>query len=94
MPSMHNLSIEERTALNDRLRKIEGQARGVQKMIDDGRECMDVVTQLAAIKAAVNALSGELLEAYALRCLKHPGEFETPERAVEEAVRALVRAGR
>jgi DNA-binding FrmR family transcriptional regulator len=91
---MHNLSIEERTALNDRLRKIEGQARGVQKMIDDGRECMDVVTQLAAIKAAVNALSGELLEAYALRCLKHPGEFETPERAVEEAVRALVRAGR
>lgn len=94
MPSMHKLSIEERTELNDRLRKIEGQARGVQKMIDDGRECMDVVTQLAAIKAAVNALSGELLEAYALRCLKHPGEFETPERAVEEAVRALVRAGR
>jgi DNA-binding FrmR family transcriptional regulator len=55
---------------------------------------MDVVTQLAAIKAAVNTLSGELLEAYALRCLKHPGEFATPEKAVEEAVRALVRAGR
>lgn len=94
MPSMHAMSEEQRAGLIDRLRKIEGQAKGVQKMIDDGRECMDVVTQLAAIKAAVNTLSGELLEAYALRCLKHPGEFDTPERAVEEAVRALVRAGR
>lgn len=94
MPSMHSMPIEQRTELIDRLRKVEGQARGVQKMIEDGRECMDVVTQLAAIKAAVNALSGELLEAYALRCLKHPGEFDTPEQAVEEAVRALVRAGR
>ncbi|MGI9252404.1 MAG: metal-sensitive transcriptional regulator [Thermomicrobiales bacterium] len=55
MPSMHNLSVEERAAMTDRLKKIEGQAKGVQKMIVDGRECMDVITQLAAIKAAVNA---------------------------------------
>jgi CsoR family transcriptional regulator, copper-sensing transcriptional repressor len=94
MPSMHNLSVEERGALIDRLKKIEGQAKGVQRMIDDGRECMDVVTQLAAIKAAVNNLTGELLEAYALRCITHPEDFGTPEKAVHEAVRALVRAGR
>ncbi|MFM9106962.1 MAG: metal-sensitive transcriptional regulator [Chloroflexota bacterium] len=94
MPSMHNLSPDQRADLIDRLRKVEGQAKGVQRMIDEGRECLDVLNQLAAIKAAVNALSGELLEAYALRCLRHPDEFETPELAVEEAVRALVRAGR
>lgn len=94
MPSMNNLSVEERADLIDRLKRIEGQAKGVQKMIDDGRECMDVVTQLAAIKAAVNSLSGQLLEAYALRCLKHPEDFGTPELAVEQAVKALVRAGR
>ncbi len=94
MPSMHNLPAEERADLIDRLKRIEGQAKGIQRMIDEGRECLDVITQLAAVKAAVNAVSGELLEAYALRCLKHPEEFPTPEQAVEQAVRAMVRAGR
>lgn len=94
MPSMHNLSPEERAELIDRLRKIEGQAKGIQRMIDEGRECLDVINQLAAVKAAVNAVSGHLIEAYALRCLRHPEEFPTPEEAVEQAVRAMVRAGR
>ncbi|MFZ5633797.1 MAG: metal-sensitive transcriptional regulator [Bacillota bacterium] len=40
-----------------RLKKIEGQVRGVQKMIQDYRDCGDIVTQLAAIKAAVNRVS-------------------------------------
>lgn len=40
-----------------RLKKIEGQVRGVQKMISENRDCGDIVTQLAAIKAAVNRVS-------------------------------------
>ena len=40
-----------------RLKKIEGQVRGVQKMIQEKRDCGDVITQLAAIKAAVNRVS-------------------------------------
>lgn len=40
-----------------RLKKIEGQVRGVQKMIQDCRDCGDIVTQLAAIKSAVNRVS-------------------------------------
>ncbi|MDQ7790711.1 MAG: transcriptional regulator [Desulforudis sp.] len=40
--------------LLSRLKKIEGQVRGVQKMIQDGRSCGDIVIQLGAIKAAVN----------------------------------------
>jgi DNA-binding FrmR family transcriptional regulator len=91
---MHVLPQEERDSLIDRLRKVEGQAKGIQRMIEDGRDCLDVINQLAAVKAAINAVSGELLEAYALRCLRHPEDFSTPERAVEQAVRALVRAGR
>ena len=94
MPSMHVLPPEERANLIDRLRKVEGQSKGIQRMIEEGRDCLDVINQLAAVKAAVNAISGELLEAYALRCLRHPEEFSTPEHAVEQAVKALVRAGR
>lgn len=94
MPSVANLPQEEIDQFLTRLRRIEGQARGIQKMFDEGRDCLDVLNQLASIKAAVNGLSGELLEAYLLRCVQHPDEFGSVELAVEEAVKALVRAGR
>lgn len=94
MPSIHNLPPEERAEMVARLKRIEGQAKGIQKMIDEGRDCVDVMNQVAAVRAAVTALSGEMLEVFALRCLKHPEEFPSPEQAVEQAVRALVRGGR
>lgn len=94
MPSIHNLPAEERAEMIARLKRIEGQARGIQKMIEEGRDCVEVMNQVAAVRAAVTALSGEMLEAFALRCLKHPEDFPSPEQAVEQAVRALVRGGR
>jgi DNA-binding FrmR family transcriptional regulator len=92
--SIHNLPEAERTDIVDRLKRIEGQAKGIQRMVEEGRDCLDVLNQLAAVKAAVNSLSGELLEAFAIRCLQHPEEFPSPQTAVEQAVKALVRAGR
>lgn len=92
MASISNLSDAERNDIIQRLKRIEGQARGVQKMVDDGRECGDILTQLASIRAAVNSLNGELLEAYLLRCIEDPEQFGSPEKAVQQAVRALVRS--
>jgi DNA-binding FrmR family transcriptional regulator len=83
----------DRAEIVGRLKRIEGQARGVQKMVQDGRDCQDVMNQIAAIKAAANALSAEVLEAFALRCLRHPDAFPSPEQAIEQAVRAIVRGG-
>jgi CsoR family transcriptional regulator, copper-sensing transcriptional repressor len=94
MASIHNLPDAQRTDLIDRLKRIEGQAKGIQRMVEEGRDCLDVMNQLAAVKAAVNSLSGELLEAFALRCLQHPEEFPSAQQAVEQAVKALVRSGR
>jgi DNA-binding FrmR family transcriptional regulator len=94
MASIHNLPEDDRTDIVDRLKRIEGQAKGIQRMVEEGRDCLDVMNQLAAVKAAVNSLSGELLEAFALRCLQHPEEFPSPQVAVEQAVKALVRSGR
>lgn len=94
MPSVHKLSESEREEMLARLKKIEGQTKGIQRMFEEGRDCLDVINQLAAVRAAVNALNGEMLEAFALRCLRHPEEFDAPERAVEQAVRALVRGAR
>ncbi len=92
MASISNLSEDERDEIVQRLKRIEGQARGVQKMVDDGRDCGDILTQLASIRAAVNSLNGELLEAYLLRCINDPAQFGSPEKAVQQAVRALVRS--
>ena len=92
MASISNLSAVERDDIVQRLKRIEGQARGVQKMVADGRDCGDILTQLASIRAAVNGLNGELLEAYLLRCMQNPNEFGSPEKAVKQAVRALVRS--
>lgn len=94
MPSIHNLPAGEREEFISRLKRVEGQAKGIQRMIDEGRDCVDVMNQLSAVRAAITSLSAEMLEAFALRCLQHPEEFSSPEKAVEEVVRALVRSGR
>lgn len=94
MPSTDQLPAEAREDLTARLKRIEGQAKGIQKMIEDGRDCESVMNQLASVKAAVNSVSGEMLEAFALFCLRHPDQFGSPEQAVERAVQALVRSGR
>jgi DNA-binding FrmR family transcriptional regulator len=94
LPAINTLPEETRADLIARLKRIEGQARGIQKMFDDGRECASIIDQVASIKAAVNALSGEMLEAYAVHCLTNAAGLESPVREIEEAVRVIVRAGR
>jgi len=94
MPSTLNLPEDERSDLVSRLKRIEGQARGIQKMIEEGRECTDVLNQIAAMKAASSGLAGQMLEVFALNCLRHPEEFPNSQVAIEEAVKAVVRSGR
>jgi CsoR family transcriptional regulator, copper-sensing transcriptional repressor len=94
MPSTLQLPAAARDDMTARLKRIEGQARGIQKMIEDDRDCVSVMNQMASIKAAVNSLSGEMLESFALYCIRHPDQFASPEQAVEKAVQALVRSGR
>lgn len=52
-----------------RLRRIEGQVRGIQRMVEENRDCRDVVVQLAAVKAAVASLNTLVAESYARECL-------------------------
>jgi CsoR family transcriptional regulator, copper-sensing transcriptional repressor len=94
MPNTLQLPENDRADMIARLKRIEGQAKGIQKMIDEGRECTDVINQISALKAAVNAVSGEMLESFALNCLLHPELFASKQEAVEAAVKALVRSGR
>jgi DNA-binding FrmR family transcriptional regulator len=53
----------------NRLNRIEGQTRGIQKMITEGRECLDIVQQLKALQSAARSVSRELVRQYLGECL-------------------------
>jgi CsoR family transcriptional regulator, copper-sensing transcriptional repressor len=55
--------------LQKRLRRIEGQVRGVQKMVEDDRYCIDVLTQITAIQAALDKVALGLLDEHAHHCV-------------------------
>ena len=57
-------------AVVTRLRRIEGQVRGVAGMVDEGRYCIDILTQVQAIKAALKKVEDELLKNHAAHCVE------------------------
>ena len=62
-------SPEIKDTLKQRLRRIEGQVRGVQKMLDDDRDCHEILQQFAAIRAAVQNASDAFMRTHARECL-------------------------
>ena len=62
--------------LQKRLRRVEGQVRGVQRMVDEERECDEIVQQLNAIHAAVRRATHTFMRGYARECLLQARETE------------------
>jgi DNA-binding FrmR family transcriptional regulator len=58
-------------ALIKRMRRVEGQARGIEKMISEGRYCIDILTQIAAVSTALEAVAGILLDDHVNHCVRH-----------------------
>jgi DNA-binding FrmR family transcriptional regulator len=78
--------------LQARLARIEGQVRGVAKMVDDDRYCIDVLTQINAVRAALDKVALGLLDGHARHCLigGHGGP-ESPDDQVAELMGAMGR---
>ena len=71
---------EEKKLLNNRLNRIEGQIRGVRKMISDDAYCNDILIQLSAIENSVKSLSNQMLENHLYTCIARDmenGNFDT-----------------
>ncbi|MGE5673384.1 MAG: metal-sensitive transcriptional regulator [Mycobacterium leprae] len=62
--------VRDKQGLQERLKKIEGQIRGLQRMIDDDRYCVDVLVQVAAVRAALSKVGMILLEGHARGCMQ------------------------
>jgi CsoR family transcriptional regulator, copper-sensing transcriptional repressor len=59
----------DKEALRKRLARIEGQVRGIAKMVDDNRYCIDILTQISAVQKAVDAVALELLADHVRHCV-------------------------
>ncbi|MGH2902851.1 MAG: metal-sensitive transcriptional regulator [Solirubrobacteraceae bacterium] len=81
--------------LQTRLRRVEGQVRGIQKMVEEERYCIDVLTQIAAIQAALDKVALGLLDGHARTCVIGSETAIQDERTAElmAAVGRLMRRG-
>lgn len=76
-----------------RLRRIEGQVRGLERMVEGGEDCIDVLTQVSAVTAALHAVAVALVDGHLRRCVTDAAAAGGDERdaALREAVRAVER---
>jgi len=76
--------------LCNRLRRIEGQARGLVGMIEEGRDCGEIAVQMAALKAAVNKAAMAFVASYFERCLDEVGGDDA-RKAVQQVAQVFLR---
>ena len=60
-----------KASVRKRLGRIEGQVRGLSKMVDDDRYCIDIVTQISAVRAALRRVEEEVLRDHVAHCVEH-----------------------
>ena len=86
---------KDKNAVLSRLRRIEGQVRGIEKMVDDDRYCIDVLTQVNAVRAALESVALQLLADHTEHCVTEAirgGAGRAKVRELNEAVERLVRS--
>ena len=81
----------ERDDLLGRLRRIEGQVRGLQRMVEEERYCIDVVTQISSVRAALDKVALGLLDAHARTCMRAAESEAEGDEQVAELVGAVDR---
>lgn len=87
----------DKPKLLNRLNRIEGQVRGVARMVDEGRYCIDVLTQVRAIRAALGRFESEMLRSHLSHCIEDAivsGDVEQQRRKAAEIIELLERAER
>jgi CsoR family transcriptional regulator, copper-sensing transcriptional repressor len=85
----------EKDAVLKRIRRIEGQVRGIERMVEEERYCVDVVTQVTAVQAALDKVALKLLEDHARHCVigAEPGRQQERTEELMGAVTRLLRHG-
>jgi DNA-binding FrmR family transcriptional regulator len=86
-----------KTSVMKRLSRVEGQVRGLSRMIDDDRYCIDIVTQIAAVRAALRKIEESVLADHVAHCVEQAirsGDPDDQRRKVAELMEVFGRAER
>jgi DNA-binding FrmR family transcriptional regulator len=86
-----------KTSTLKRLSRIEGQVRGLARMVEDDRYCIDIVTQISAVRAALRRVEEEILREHVAHCVEHAirsGDKDDQRQKVAELMDVMGRAGR
>lgn len=83
------LAEQDKVVLLNRLRRAEGQMRGVQRMIEQGRDCESILQQLTAVRSALHTASLALARAYATQCLIEAEDVTTTTQVIDSLMSAL-----
>lgn len=90
-PDHHHGYILEKQRYLTRLRRIEGQARGIHKMVDEDRYCIDILTQISALTKALEGVAVGLLEDHVRHCVVDAAAAGDPDEKIAEVTNAIRR---
>ena len=91
------MQADTKAAVRRRFNRIEGQVRGLARMVEDDRYCIDVVTQISAVRAALRRAEEEILRDHVAHCVEHAivsGDKDDQRQKVAEIMDVLGRADR
>lgn len=83
--------LSDKEDLIRRLKKIEGQVKGIQRMVENDKYCVDILIQVAAIRAAINKVGTIIFENHSRGCLQKAVDENNKEEAVEELIGVLTK---
>ena len=81
------LESDNQKQIINRLRRVEGQLRGIQKMIAEEKECVNIVTQLSAVRSGIDRTMGIIVAENLKQCFEHPND--NPEEQLEKMEQAI-----
>ena len=95
MNEMAEKSKKDKDAIIKRLRRIEGQVKGIQKMINEEKYCVDILIQIAAIRSAIDKVGGIMLENHVKGCVKNTidnsNDIQEKDRVIDELVNTMLK---
>lgn len=94
---MSHMRNEIKSSCLKRLKRIEGQVRGISGMVETDRYCVDIITQIAAARAALRRVEDEVLKDHIAHCVQHAiasGDQDEQQRKIEELMKLVERADR
>jgi len=84
-----NENPKPKTDILNRLNRIEGQVKGIKRMIEEEKTCADVLTQVAAVRAAINKVGGLILEKHSKECMNNSLTSENKQQELDELLNTI-----